>query len=250
MPIVSNPTLIFYACIAKGTTILAEFNGEQSPDLSPFAKKCIELTPPHHSMFSHTQRHKTYLFLVDDPFVYFAIFHDSLGKSEGLRFLNGVKLGFCELIKGGAIRNFNHLGLQAQFDFILRGLLSDSESLTSPGSVVSSDSRNPSLDSTNGVFSAPLLSSPGKGLKKKKRFFGETANGDCGKDGNFENKVDVGDEMNGYVPQNSPFSSDRQKAKQVWKKQVWVVLLLDLFVCVILFGVWLWVCRGFQCIDG
>ncbi|KAG2667501.1 hypothetical protein I3760_15G118200 [Carya illinoinensis] len=39
------------------------------------------------------------------------------------------------------------------------------------------------------------------------------------------------------------FSNDGQKSK-LWGKLVWVVLLLDLFVCLVLFMIWLWVFWG------
>lgn len=260
MPPISNPNLVLYACIARGTTILAEFNRDQ-PDLPPLALKCIELTPPHHSIFSQTRHRRTYTFLIDDPFVYFGIFDDALSKSEGTNFLSKLKAGFLELIKNGSIKNSSNLGpspgMQAKFDAILRGLMqtgSDSYLVASPRS---DKKKLPGLESPNGGrnFTAQVVGSPGKGLKKKRRFNGEVVHGGGDSDGviskeiNLEDKVDVCDEMNGLMPKNNPYpGTDRQKAKQSWKKQVWVVLLLDLFVCVILLGVWLWVCRGFQCI--
>ncbi|KAG7945353.1 hypothetical protein I3843_15G147800 [Carya illinoinensis] len=50
------------------------------------------------------------------------------------------------------------------------------------------------------------------------------------------------------LPVQKGFSNDGQKSKQIWRKHVWVVLLLDLFVCSVLFVIWLWVCGGFNCI--
>lgn len=234
MPIISDPSLILYSCISRGTTILGELNGDQNRDLSFLGRKCIDLAPPYHSVFSHTIRQRRFTFLIDDPFVYFAVFHDTLAKSEGLRFLNGVKLGFCELIEAGSIANFDHFGLQTQFDFLLHGLLSDSESVTLPRMVLSEDSRNLSLDSSNGVVSTPLLT-------KKKRSNREPGN----EYGNLENKE--GSCTN--FPKNIPFFNDPQKAKQVWKKHVWVVLSVDVFICLVLFVVWLRLCGGFRCVD-
>ncbi|KAF5471919.1 hypothetical protein F2P56_008679 [Juglans regia] len=45
------------------------------------------------------------------------------------------------------------------------------------------------------------------------------------------------------LPVQKGFSNHRQKSKQIWRKHVWVVLLLDLFVCSVLFVIWFWVCR-------
>lgn len=41
----------------------------------------------------------------------------------------------------------------------------------------------------------------------------------------------------------------KQKAKRIWRRHVWIVLGLDLAVCLILFGIWLFVCHGFECIE-
>lgn len=256
---ISNPNLILYACIAKGTTVLAQFSRE--PDLEPFALQCIEKTPPYHSTFSHTVRKRTYTFFIEDPFLYFAVFAEDLVQSEGLGFLHRVKCAFKELIDDGDFRvdwdNLSSHFLQRQCDPIFRETLALDLSLvnSSPGPE-SNSSRNLSLDSEKAMKMAmtPLLgSNPGKGLMKKKRMFGESnwdANG-----GALENKVDVGHDMNGVckdfsLPVQKSVHNDRQKAKQIWRKHVWVVLSLDLFVCSVLFVIWLLVCRGFNCVAG
>ncbi|PON81259.1 Longin domain containing protein [Trema orientale] len=223
---VSNPDLIYYVCIARDTTILAEFTKE--PQLEDLARQCIQRTPPYHSMFSHTVRKRTYTFLIDDPFVYFAIFDEQLDQSEGLWFLNRVKTGFEE--GGGSKRGSENLSshcFQAEFDSILRENIGLGVGLVDSTSSLSSVSQNPSLDSSRGGQSfgfTPLLGvKPVKGLKKKKRLSGET-NGDSGKDSTTaENTVDVYDDVNGVSNREfttpmqksvSPYSGDRQKAKQ------------------------------------
>lgn len=130
-----------------------------------------------------------------------------------------------------------------------------------------------SLDSPRGkrIGSMPLLGGGdmGRGLKKKKKKNRDNNNNNNNgelnggeKDGFGENKVDMFDDGGGGVLSrdfsvsmakgNGLFAGDvgQQKAKKVWKKHVWVVLTMDLIVCSILFGVWLWICRGFKCIDG
>ncbi|EXC21433.1 hypothetical protein L484_011875 [Morus notabilis] len=255
---ISNPDLIHYACIARKATILAEF--ARHPDLEDLARRCIEKTPPYHSMFCHTVRGRTYTFLIDDVSVYFAITDQDLEQSECLWFLNRVKSAFEETARGGSKRrseNFVYHSFQPEFDSIVREIMAlDSNSVNSTPSL-SNVSQNPSLDGSRGQSMAfrPLLGVKlCNGLKKKKKRLSGEANGDLGKDSTMENAVDVYDDINrdfvSSMQKNiSPYAGDRQKAKQVWRKHVWVVLLLDLFVCAILFGIWLWVCRGFKCIE-
>uniref|UniRef100_A0A6N2KAQ8 Longin domain-containing protein n=1 Tax=Salix viminalis TaxID=40686 RepID=A0A6N2KAQ8_SALVM len=222
---ISNSNQVFYACIAKGPTIVAEFSPGEESGIEIIGQRCIEKTPLNHSMFSHTTRSKTYTFLIDDPFAYFAIFDENLQKSEYL---------------------WEILALDAD---LVNALMEES----------SKDSRNPRcLDSTNGKGAVirPLLPKPTKFLMmmKKKRPFGE-ANGDrYGGDLGNNNKVNgVGDHDNRGFPVSMMQKSGgfymgdgKQKPEQIWKKHVWVVLTLDLIVCAVLCGV----CRGFKCIDG
>ncbi|KDP42053.1 hypothetical protein JCGZ_03264 [Jatropha curcas] len=280
---ISNPDLILYACIAKGPTILTEFSSPKEPGIESIAKQCVEKIPPHHSIFSHTIRKKTYTFLINDPFAYFVIFDEDLEKSESLWFLDRVKMAFEELTFSNPIEDFDKLTslcFQSKFSPFFREILSlDVDSVDSLMDV-SREIRNPSLDSTSGKRGVvrPLLLTPTNTMKKKKkRPLGCVGGGGCG-------GSDVGGEANGdhhnlkeggvavmtnkinHVSDNGnrDFSvsmthknvggfylgDSKQKAKQIWRKHVWVVLILDLVICAVLFGIWLWVCRGFKCIDG
>ncbi|CAI0397456.1 unnamed protein product [Linum tenue] len=292
---ISNPDLILYACIAKGSTILAEFASPTAePGIEEIAHKCIGIAPPpHHTTFSQTAKKKTYTFLIDDPFVYFAVYHHDLAKLESSWFIDRVKISFLELIASNSVRdleNLTSLCFQAEFSPQFREILAldldlGMDSLTE---TTSKDSRNPSMDSTK-EKTVPLLK------KKKKRSSGVCSIGGMedksssggghrrGKDGSGLSCGGMSDHggkmmMNGgggvlmgenrsvdgggrnhareFSVAMSPKSGglymleSRQKAKQMWRKHVWVVLTLDLVICAVLFFVWLWVCRGFTCIDG
>jgi len=183
-------------------------------------------------------------------------------QSEGLWLLNRVKSDFEEVVEGGALKGLDHLTshcLQKQCGPIFREAMALDLTLesASPASDLAKGSRNPSLDSSKGMkmVMIPLLpcSNRNKMSKKKKRMSGE-GNGDA-KDATLENKADMYDASDGVfrdfsLPVHKGFTNDRQKAKQIWRKHVWVVLLLDLLVCAVLFAVWLWVCRGFECLAG
>lgn len=254
---ISNPNLIYYACIAQRDTILGEISKE--PGIGALAHQCIEKTPPHHSLYTHTVRKRTYTFSVVDPFVYFAIFDQDLDQSEAVSFLNRLKCDF-EKVQGSGQNsnggNFASHCFQAEFDSIIREIMASSD-LDLPNAPPAS--RNLSMESSSKgkrLLLSPLLGNKqSQGLKKKKRLSGEV-NGELCKDvmSTMEKKLDVCEDVRdlalpGAQKSGSLHSCERQKAKQVWRKQVWVVLMLDLFVCAGLFGVWLWVCRGLKCID-
>ncbi|XVF53387.1 hypothetical protein PTKIN_Ptkin05aG0095300 [Pterospermum kingtungense] len=269
---ISNPNLILYACIAKGPTILAEFSSKEA-GIESLAQKCIEKTPPFHSMFSHTVSKRTYTFLIDDPFAFFLIYHEDLDKSESFWFLDRLKCAFEDFLLTGLMVGTDNLApncLQSHFNPIFSKILGFelvTSTSSSPSSSPTKESRNPSLDSSKGkrTVMASMLGEPIKGLKKKKRSGGLEVNGVEAKDGagggtgtgtGMENKVDVSDDFRDFpasVQKGGGYvvGGDRQqKAKQTWRKHVWVVLVLDLLVCAALFGIWLYVCRGFQCVDG
>ncbi|KAH7543825.1 hypothetical protein JRO89_XS15G0026000 [Xanthoceras sorbifolium] len=264
---ISNPNLIHYACIARGSVILGEYSSKEHEFTENFAQQCIDKTPPNHSMFTHTVCKRTYTFLIDGPFTFFAIFDESLERSESLWFLNRVKSAFEDMVESGSISDVVESSsgvvvvvapgcFQARFDSVLDEMMSLDLGFLNPLSRSGSlaplkDGRSSSVDSVKGgsMAVAPLLGLPqDKGLKKKKkRSTGEKEATNGVREINIENKVDVCDDV--VLQKNMLYAGERQKAKQIWKKHVWIVLVLDLLVCSVLFGIWLWVCRGFQCID-
>ncbi|CAH8337014.1 unnamed protein product [Eruca vesicaria subsp. sativa] len=263
---ISNPSLLSYTCIAKGTVVLAEFASKEEPGIEDVALRCIENTPPHHSIFSHTVHKKTYTFAIDDDsLVYFAIMDETMEKPESFRVLSRLRSAVEDLIRGGGgsdalINNPAPRCLQAEMDPVFAEIFGgvdlelDMDLVGSPRSVAR-ESRNLSIDSTKGRRAAlmPLLGKPLKALKKKKRLHTEDS-GEVGMVNEMsEKKVDLCGNGNGGVLRKelrNGLLTDHHKAKQMWKKHVWVVLIFDFCICAVLFGIWLWVCQGFQCVNG
>ncbi|MED6155787.1 hypothetical protein PIB30_008369 [Stylosanthes scabra] len=265
---VTDPELIKYVCIARATTVLAHRRATTAdPAVESLASECIALAPPNHSFFTQTLKRRTYTFLMDPPFVFFAIFDHRLIKPFQLRFLHRLRDSSSAFLRSQSPTkddDFVPFCFQSQFDSIFGETLNfESEGFLS---------RIPSVDSPSAAASAnkigrssstvPLLGKPQEGVLKKKKRAVEAVNGEV-KDGGGspENKVDMcNDEFNGgggtrdfsvavAAKGGGCVGNDhhRQKAKHIWKKHVWVVLLLDLSVCVVLFVIWLWVCSGFKC---
>ncbi|CAH8329059.1 unnamed protein product [Eruca vesicaria subsp. sativa] len=268
---ISNPSLLSYTCIAKGTIVLAEFASKENPGIEEVALRCIENTPPHHSIFSHTVHKKTYTFSIDgDSFVYFAILNEAMEKHESFWVLNRLRSTVEDLVRGGeTLINPSRLCLQSKMDPVFAEIVGgvdlelDMDLVGSPRSVAR-ESRNPSIDSSKGRRASlmPLLGKQLKALKKKnKRLHSEDdSSSDVAttmKETEEKKKVDLCGNGNGGVLRKelrngllTDHHHHRQKAKQMWKKHVWVVLMFDFCICAVLFGIWLWVCQGFQCVNG
>lgn len=247
------PDLIDYVCIAIGTTVLAEFNSKDSA-LAATAARCLEHTPPYHATFTHTVRSKTYSFLIDGSFVYFAIFDEGLGKSEGLAFLKKVKDAFAAAeIK---LENPTSHCLQEKLSPIFGRLLGPVwDGISSPARQGTEE--NGIQQCGSWPIRERTKANGERGMNMKNRVSGELKNhrengekedGENEEDGvELSRKFSVTSHRNGGL--YSAELTGNQRAKRVWKKQVWIVLSLDLMICVMLFGVWLWVCRGLKCIE-
>ncbi|XP_047326690.1 phytolongin Phyl2.2-like [Impatiens glandulifera] len=247
----SNPDSIRYACVSQGTTIVAEFNSENA-DLAALAAKCLEKVPQNHEIFSHTVRGKSYTFLIDDSHVYFAIYIHTMEKSEGIAFLRKVMEAYKEIAASEGVdddlKKISSHCFQGVFSPIFHRLLASTEHIEPPltPSERHRHNRSGSLDSIEKrTGSVPLLGGDyAIMLKKKKRRMSMDIIGK----GIDEKKVDVSDDSV-ILQRNIGLLDPGLKAKKVWKKHVWIVLSMDLIICSILFGVWLWICRGLQCMN-
>lgn len=256
----SDPGLIYYSCIAKGTTILAEFNSRDAA-LGAIAAKCLEKTPPFHATFSHTVRSKTYAFLIDEPFVYFVIFDEKLENSEGFAFLESVRGAFAKDFNGEKkLEKLSSHCFQGEFNPIFRQLIGPAlyhmDGIESP--IGQRIGENGSFQYGSGPIRGRGRLSGDKGCSKMKNALLEELkiggrNGEKEVDDNSSNASGMSPEFSPIMHKNrglySGEMSCHQKAKKVWKKQVWVILSLDLIACAILFVVWLWVCSGLKCME-
>ncbi|KAL5702090.1 hypothetical protein ACHQM5_027349 [Ranunculus cassubicifolius] len=258
--IVTEPSLVVYACVSRGTMVLAEFNnGDQ--DLETLALQCLENIPHYHHSFSHTIRNRIYCFYIVDPFVYFGIFEEELGKIQAFQFLERVKTAFVKTSKKAVGKGLDHLKprcFHEEFANTFRRLLSSRElrSLKSPDVSVNQNGMLDSKLSGKKAISVPLLGNMSTKTKKKNKIPAEEMMNDGTRDITIENKVDVLDEGNltrdfsASMQKNGSYigHTGRHHARKMWRQQVWTVLLIDLVVCCILFGIWLFICKGFRCI--
>lgn len=215
--------MILYACVASGTKILAELDrsGNGKP-LALLAAQCLLATPRLHALYTHTVGHRIYAFIINqeatqtfpDPLVFFAIADVALGRAKTLLFLRRLR-DSCK----------SKSNKDCALDFNISSLVEEIEE---------KDKEKP-----------PLLPPP-PGMSARDL---DISNGD----------LDVGDghEMNievlvGCEQEHGHLSAEKEKksVENIWRQHVRVVLLLDVAICSVMFGIWFTVCRGFQCIRG
>lgn len=90
--------LVYYAAVARGITILADHK-KPKEDLTDVAVDALENVPPFHIQFSYTVKQRTYLFLMDGTFTYYAVIDEALGKVKGVQFLEQVRDEFKLLLR-------------------------------------------------------------------------------------------------------------------------------------------------------
>ncbi|ERM99734.1 hypothetical protein AMTRI_Chr11g101960 [Amborella trichopoda] len=250
----SVPYLVFYCCISKGNKVVAEFSSGDK-QIENQAALCLEKVPPYHIWYFHTIGRRIYGFLMEDGFVYFAITDESVGKSRVLELLEQVRYEFKKISKNGVM---GVLGLSPsyheQMGPTLRHLVSSIEALPqveAAASVVLHVANQDSQTSTKD----PLLGSSNRSDKKMKL----KERNDTGGENHVKSvenrgiKLDVDcDSDQCRLPAMSlqkSASMRMREARRNWRRNVCIVLVLDLILCIVLFGIWLGVCKGLSCLS-
>ncbi|KAG1331219.1 phytolongin Phyl1.1-like [Cocos nucifera] len=231
------PGNMVFCCVSKGNRILHKFNGGDR-ELEALAERCLEKAPALHSWYSHTVGSRTFSFLMDGNFTYFAIADPSTGNLETRWFLKRFRDSFK------ASKN----GFQDELVPVIGRLISSLENM----------SRNQSSDSasadgsTNSATMLLLGKASGKHDRKKSKERVVEAEGG-GDDRNGRGiKIELPHEPAGGVVSLRKSLSSRNRGPQhtqkLWCRHVKMVLAIDAVLCLVLLGVWLGICRGFQCL--
>lgn len=95
----SVTNLVYYASVARGSTVLADYK-KSKEDLADIAvAECLEKVPPFHNKFTYTMKQRMFIFLMDGPLTYCAIVDEALGKLKGTQFLELVRDEFKLLLR-------------------------------------------------------------------------------------------------------------------------------------------------------
>ncbi|OVA01075.1 Longin domain [Macleaya cordata] len=275
---------VYYCCVSKGNRILYSYSCGDN-EIENLAALCLERTPPFHNWYFQTIRKRTFGYLMEDGYIYFTIVDEGLGNPGVLQFLEHVKDEFKKVARStkngskGSMSALNSVCLQEQMVPVIRQLISSLEHVSRSGGdwmggIPSSHHPGPSPSPEGNPNSQgevatstkmPLLGKPSKQEKKKmKDRVVEIPGGSEEHRRSTDRgiKIDVTTtESNNQGPAMSTMSlqkgsssmrikSSREYARRVWWRQVRIILAIDVVVCLVLFGIWLGICRGFSCISG
>ncbi|XP_020097118.1 phytolongin Phyl2.2-like isoform X2 [Ananas comosus] len=236
IPDLNHP--ILYACVAHGATVLAELvpGGGGGGDVAAVARRCLAAAPPFHREYSHTAGGRIYAFAMADPLVLFAIADSSLGAPRAFLFLRRLRRSTAR--GGGAAAA--PLSLQSELRRLALALPDEVDDPPPPSPSPSPPPTPPSpLNETN---NEPLKTGTGEEEKKKRKKKKQK------QQQQQQHPLDGGDgamEISVAADAADPLPKSMRIA---WRQHLRAILLIDLAVCGLLFGIWISVCKGFHCI--
>ncbi|EHA8591717.1 phytolongin Phyl1.1 [Cocos nucifera] len=232
------PRNVVFCCVSKGNRIHHKFSGGDR-ELEALAERCHEKAPTLHSWYSHTVNSRTFSFLIEDNYTYFAIIDPSTGNSETRWFLEQLRDSF----------RTSKNGFQDELVPFIGRLISSSKSMSQ-----SQTSDNASTDGSTNSARRLLFWKASEKYDREKLQERAVEPEDGGEEHSDRGiKIELAHEPVGSVVSLRKSWSSRsqgpQHAQKLWWCQVKVVLAIDVILCLVLFGVWLGVCRGFQCLS-
>lgn len=268
---------VHYCCVAKGGKILQAYSGGDH-EIENLAILCLEKAPLYHRWYSQTVSRRTYFFLVEDGFVYFAIANEGIRNSALLQFLEHVRNEFKKISKKGSgfgrkrgASNSNS-NLQDQLVPVIRQLITSLQNVSPTGENSSGNNLKASASPCNAYYGegmeaatstkAPLLgnnknSKPEKKVKDHHMIAmrGIELDENCR---SADHGLRSDSESNSAGATASPLAlrkdlsaSMRTRAQTVrrkWCRLVRLVIVVDVAICIVLLLVWLLICQGLKCV--
>lgn len=233
-------TSVQYCCIARGTKKLHALNNgdhkvEQMADWS------LANAPLYHSWYFHSMGGKTYGFLMEDGLVFFAIVDSCVDNLSILKFLEHVRDRF---------RISSRNGFQDEIVPVIWQLIASLEN------IARQNMDQPRMESSSpgdGSVStkAPLLGRSNSNRKKAKdsaiEVMGEDDEDRPGRGG----RASCSTESIGGISTQKGLSRTRSSqliGRKKWLRQVKIVIIIDVIVCLVLFAIWFGVCMKNNCV--
>ncbi|XVE49487.1 hypothetical protein DITRI_Ditri01bG0086200 [Diplodiscus trichospermus] len=268
---------VHYCSVSKGNMTLYEY-GVGDHEIENLAALCLERTPLFHRWYFETIGKMTFGFLIEDGYVYFSIVDKSLENRSVLQFLEHMRNEFKNVARKGSRGSFlgmSSIGIKEQLVPVIRRFITSLEHVSFSGSdwkaeTPASDhaSLSPSPSNANAQLEAAsstkalLLGKSSKQEKKKlKDHVIAVRDVEMEEHRNSTDRVKVDSTASDSNNKNGASSSislqkdlgsmrirsGSQNTRKKWWRQVRIILAIDAVVCLLLFVIWLSVCRGIEC---
>ncbi|KAF5741952.1 VAMP-like protein [Tripterygium wilfordii] len=269
---------VHYCCVSRANRTLHVYSGGDH-EVENMASLCLEVTPSYHKWYFETIGRRTFGFLIEDGYVYFTIIDAGLGNPGVLQFLELVRDEFKKVARKGSRGSFSSMSsinIEEQLVPVIHRLITSLEHVSQSGNgwnvgAASSDhvglsplpsTANNQIDAATST-KAPLLGKSSKQEKKKAKehviVMRDIELEEHRKSTDRGVKVDttaLDTSSQGVATSSISLQKDlgsmRMRAgsrtiRKKWWRQVWIVLAIDAAVCLILFIIWLLICRGLEC---
>ncbi|XVF67274.1 hypothetical protein PTKIN_Ptkin10aG0107500 [Pterospermum kingtungense] len=268
---------VHYCCVSKCNRTLYEYSGGDH-EIEKLAGLCLERTPPFHKWYFETTGKKTFGFLIEDGYVYFTIVDEGLENHGVLQFLGHMRDEFKYVTRKGSRSSFSGMsstGIQEQLVPVIRRLITSLEHVSNGGNDWKAEAPSdhaglsPSPSNANAQLEAasstkaPLLGKSSKQEKKKMKDHViavrdielEEHRKSTDRGVKVESTALDSNNQNGASSSISlqkdsasmRIRSVSQNIKKKWWRQVRIVLVIDAVVCLLLFVIWLFICKGIEC---
>ncbi|ESQ33436.1 hypothetical protein EUTSA_v10008489mg [Eutrema salsugineum] len=255
---------VHYCCVSRDNQILYAYNngGDQRINES-LAALCLEKTPPFHKWYFETISKRTFGFLMEDGFVYFAIVDEVFKRSSVLEFLERLRDELKKADKKNSRGSFSgSISFSNVQDQLVRRLIASLERVApETNDLTCLPLSSPSIEQSDAASStkAPLLGRSNKQENKKKgkdhvntkrgieleEQRRSTDRGNVTECSNASSAAGAAEAAT-YVPRRGR-SSGSQSIERKWRRQVQIVLAIDAVICLTLLGIWLVICQGIEC---
>lgn len=213
-----------YCCVAQGNRAMCSYNSG-GPELEILAAECLENAPAFHAWYFHTTGVRTVGFLMADGYTYLAILDPGVCNLAVLQFLENIRDAFMKAPEDG---------LQDELVRVIEDLIASLGNIHQSWLLVE--------ENCEGNVSDEATTSTKEPLQRNDEHYGSVV----GDDKNV--KVDVATEP---TPLQRSLSSSRPQlvGRELWWRQVKIIIATGVILCLISFVVWLAVCKGLHCVS-
>ncbi|KMZ65951.1 hypothetical protein ZOSMA_304G00100 [Zostera marina] len=220
---------VYYCCVFDGKTKIQSYNKRKDQILETMADHYLENAPPHHSWFFHTVKRTTYGLLMERGFTYLVIVDSTIVNPYLLNFLRYLRDGFRKLSDSRG--NLNMKRLMVSLENTPRDTcIEDMMKIAADAAVMASQEGG---NSPGEAPSVPLLGDA----------IAMPANGTTA-----TTPAAFRLQKNSTSVHSRSTQLSMEAGRVAWFRLVKLVVAVDLFMCLLLFGIWLFICDGFNCL--